>query len=564
MNIYEINVSSKYRHIVDYIKSGLQDLLAHYQNGNEGDIYVVNHFPAVIGGFGETEILIFINIPNKPGNNFSFNKNGGRCFMNNLVIGIKMLYDNSILDADDTFLYSTEGLLNYIEELETECSNLKDFSKYCKQELWDCLYFYWVSSSSCSKSFSNNHILFNTTLNIEKVFFSACYRSKFDKSIYCLGKKVDNLGLIVKDYIEQANIMSEIGILTKQRIDEITKKGLKKPQKILENQGNVLTVLKGKAGSGKTLMLTRVFFRIVESGHHCRFLTYNNLLIYDLKYCLCRMPVFRNTNAYIHTLHYFFYHLSKKMGIHFLFTEKRLKELMNICEQRVDIADKYIQLFHEEKHQWPNKNEFWTKFQHKIDNGDKNEITKYLEFWDKNRSNYQSLNNIREEYIQEREKILEDELGNELFLADYNKVLETMYLMLDNPREFYEKYNIKNRRELLNRMSKIDKVPKDVFDEECEFEEFDEVLQKAIMRNKWWSKSVLIDEAQDCNIYEKLILMKTFGFENIVVSSGGEDQLIRTSNITDWTTALGVRPIILARRITSGFLLSIFPNGSLR
>ena len=158
MNIYEENVSSEYRHIVDYIKGGLQIIFAQNQMGNEGDIYVVNHFPAVTDGFGETEILIFINIPNKPGNNFKFNKNCRECYMNNLVIGIKMLYDNSITDVDETSFYSIEGSLNYIEELETECSNLKDFSKYCKQELWDCLYFYWVSSSSCSKSFSNDSV----------------------------------------------------------------------------------------------------------------------------------------------------------------------------------------------------------------------------------------------------------------------------------------------------------------------------------------------------------------------------------------------------------------------
>ena len=48
----------------------------------------------------------------------------------------------------------------------------------------------------------------------------------------------------------------------------------------------------------------------------------------------------------------------------------------------------------------------------------------------------------------------------------------------------------------------------------------------------------MIDEAQDCNNYEKLILMKIYGAENIVITSGGKDQLIRTSLVTDWTHAL--------------------------
>ena len=67
MNIYEINVSKEYRQIVDYIKKGLQEIFAR-SHASEGDIYVVNHFPAATDGFGETELLIFINIPDKRGN----------------------------------------------------------------------------------------------------------------------------------------------------------------------------------------------------------------------------------------------------------------------------------------------------------------------------------------------------------------------------------------------------------------------------------------------------------------------------------------------------------------
>ena len=285
-------------------------------------------------------------------------------------------------------------------------------------------------------------------------------------------------------------------------------------------------------------MLTRVFNNVVSSGHHCRFLTFNHLLVFDLKHCLCRMPVFRNTNAYIHTLHYFFYHFSKKMGIHSLFTEKRLNELMDVCTQRIDIANKYIQLYEEETGEWPTKAIFWEKYKDRIDPGDITEIAKYLSFGDINNYSIDSLLKIRESYLQQRKRLLENELGNEMFLADYNKVLETLYLMLDNPREFYEKYSIRSRRELLNLLSKIDKVSNEEHKTEYEYEEFKQDVQNTIMHTKWWSNTVLIDEAQDCNNYEKLILMKVYGAENIVITSGGKDQLIRTSLETNWIVAL--------------------------
>lgn len=536
MNIYEINVSSEYRQIVDYIKKGLQEIFSR-SHASEGDIYVVNHFPAATDGFGETEILIFINIPDKKGNYYWHIDDNKRYYLNNIVIGIKMFYDDNITDADNMTLYSSEGYLDYIDELENESFYMQKFSSCCIQSLKNCPFFYWIVTSGCKKAFSNDYILFNTPLDISKVLYSACHRARFKQGINCLGN-VENLGKIVQNFIDEANNRAEIGILTKKRIDKITDKEVKTPLRAINNQGKAITILQGKAGSGKTLMLTRIFNNIVASGHHCRFLTYNHLLVFDLKHCLCRMPAFRNTNAYIHTLHFFFYHLSRKMGIQSLFTEKRFKEIMDVCLQRLDIADEYIQLYKEETDKWPSNELFWERYTDDIDSGDRAEITKYLKYLNINIYSAESLSILREAYVQERQRLLSNELGNELFLADYNKVLENIYLMLDNPHEFYEKYNIKDRRELLNLMSKIDKKQDEDFTAEYKFEEFNRDVQNTVMHTKWWSRSVLIDEAQDCNNYEKLILMKVYGAENIVITSGGKDQLIRTSLVTDWTHAL--------------------------
>lgn len=533
MNIYEINVSSDYRQVVDYIKKGLQDIFSR-SHASEGDVYVVNHFPAATDGFGETELLIFISIPDKKGNYYWHIDNNKRYYLNSLVIGIKMLYDDSITDADSTTLYSSEGYLDYIEELGNEEFYLQKFSSCCNNSLRNCAYFYWIVTSGTKKSFTNDYILFNTPIDISKVLYSACRRTIFKQGINCFGK-IDDLGAMVRNYIDEANDKTEIGILTKNRINKITEKGVKTPLRVLANQGKSISILQGKAGCGKTLMLTRVFNDVVESGHHCRFLTFNHLLVFDLKHCLCRMPAYRNTNAYIHTLHYFFYHFSKKMGIHSLFTEDRLNELMSVCVQRIDIANEYIQSFKEETDRWLSNEQFWEKYEDEIDAGDRAEITKYLKFLEINIYSEESLTNLREAYIQNRRQLLLNELGNELFIADYNKVLENTYLMLDNPREFYDKYKIKNRRELLNLMAKTDKKRDEDFTSDYQYDEFNHDVQNAVMHTKWWSRSVLIDEAQDCNNYEKLILIKVYGAENIVVTSGGKDQLIRTSLVTDWT-----------------------------
>lgn len=535
MKIYEINVSKEYRQIVDYIKKSLQDIFSN-SHVSEGEIYVVNHFPAATDGFGETELLIFINIPNIKGNFYYHYEENKKYYLNSLVIGIKTLYDDTITDADDNTLYSSDGYLDYVEELEKEGFNFKKFTSSCNTPIKGCSFFYWIVTKSTNKAFSSDYIMFNTALDMPRLLYSACHRNLYKKGINCFGI-INDLGAIVKDYIDQANIRTEIGILTKQRIDKITDKKIKTPQNVLENSGKALNILQGKAGCGKTLMLTRIFYAIVASGHHCRLLTYNNLLAFDLKQCGRYMPVYRNTNASIHTLHYYFYHLSKKMGIHSLFTEKRLNELMDVCKQRLDIADEYINIFNEETGTIPENIIFWEKFGQDIDAGDKEEIKKYINFINAHIYGVESVSKLREAYIQKRQKLLANELGNELFLADYNKVLENLFNLLDNPLEFYEKYNIKNRRELLNQMSRTDKMSEEDQKSEYEYAEFTNDLKNAVMHAKW-SKAILIDEAQDCNNYEKLILMKMYGAENIIVTSGGKDQLIRTSLETDWKVAL--------------------------
>ena len=54
-----------------------------------------------------------------------------------------------------------------------------------------------------------------------------------------------------------------------------------------------------------------------------------------------------------------------------------------------------------------------------------------------------------------------------------------------------------------------------------------------------WSHAILIDEAQDCSIYEKALLYATRGCENIVIATGGKDQLIRKGKENDWTVLFG-------------------------
>ena len=540
MHITEIHVSQNYREIVDYIKSRFLNIF----NGIDGKVCIVNHFPAATDGFGETELLIFINIEDKKNNDYWHETRHHRRFrLNNLVIGIKVEYDDSIIDIDESssILFSSEGQLNYFDALNEESNYLRDFSKDCKQPLLYCPYFYGLVTKGCKQHVSNDFVFLNANLDAERLLHSACKRIISEIGRISSFDHVDNLEFIVKDYINVANKATQIGILTKERINKITEKGLKTPQRILDNRGKALSILQGKAGSGKTLMLTRAAYNIVKECHHCRLLTYNHLLVFDLKHCLRNIGDFRSTNLSICTIHHFFYHLCDNTGLTILFTIERISELMDVFEARLDIADKYIRMFNEETEELPDNDAFWKKYRGSIDNGDYAEIRKYISFLNDKKYSIKWLSALRSIYMNNRKIVLQREEGHKLFLGDYNKVLENLYYMIYDPKGFFDfwfKNNLKNRREFVDFMNRTDKVSRNRSEEEYEYSIFKEDIDKVIAHIRWWSNSVMIDEAQDCNNYEKLILMKIYGSENIIISTGGKDQLIRSSSETNWEVAM--------------------------
>ena len=143
-----------------------------------------------------------------------------------------------------------------------------------------------------------------------------------NKLINCFHLSENNLSLseLANQLIEKANEQTSVGILTKKKIDKITKSA-KNTEKIQALQGEKLCLVTGKAGSGKTLALMRALYGIVSQNEHARFLTYNNLLAIDIKQYIRNIGGINSKNATIETLHKFFYNLSKKNAYFFFIRE---------------------------------------------------------------------------------------------------------------------------------------------------------------------------------------------------------------------------------------------------
>lgn len=532
VNIFDINTKSENREAIGSLKKAFIKLFAKVEDAN---VYIINDFPSLTEDFGVINYLIFINIPYRKGNFYRFNDNGKWCYLNSLVIAIKKINNHNIIGIDDNCFFSSEGEFDYKSNLEKESLNFSSFAYNLLGVHFNCAFINWVKANSCCGIKENDYLMVNRGLVISSLIQSACRRTiSVDKiGTSCLPNDV-NLPHIINKLIEEANRNTTLGVLTREKVNKITR-NTKITERICQLQGERLCLITGKAGSGKTLALARAFYEIVSQNKHARLLTFNNLLALDIKQYIRNIGPFNNNNAVIWTLHKFFYKLSKKMRVLAILTFDRVQELLQVCLERVDLADCLLNKYKSKYGSYPASiEEFSDEYKADIEKSDKIEIINYVQYFIS--QNLNDIELVKEQYVNEHRRYLESNLGNEAFIKDYSKVLETIYLMIDNPRDFFEKYDIKNRYELLIQIERADKVIEE--ENEYTYDDFSKFI-KSTTRSLTWSNSIIIDEAQDCNIYEKLIIIKLRGAENLIVSSGGKEQLIRSSDEVDWRTMLG-------------------------
>ena len=111
----------------------------------------------------------------------------------------------------------------------------------------------------------------------------------------------------ISTFIDEINNKTNQGILTKKKIDAICRDS-KLIERIMNSIGSRLCIVRGNAGSGKTLALMRIAYRTVSHefdtegenrSHNVRLLTYNNMLVYDIKNTLKRLPLILRAKALI-------------------------------------------------------------------------------------------------------------------------------------------------------------------------------------------------------------------------------------------------------------------------
>lgn len=334
----------------------------------------------------------------------------------------------------------------------------------------------------------------------------------------------------IKKIVDRISKDSKYGYLTKRKIESIIKQraNLSNVEKEI---GNKLIIVEGKAGNGKTNRLLTIAYKHYIKGQYILFLSYNKLLVYDISKTFnsilnsegeSKKGIFA-TN----TFHSFFFDLCRKTGVISLEKQKRYTELVNILEKSMSKVSDILNSLRLTDFDF-NEENLKTYFQN-LDDLDTVIKSYAIDYINSDDRSIEIFIKKKKEYLADLYLSNKQDDDGDLFFNDYEKFLRILYKVLNNTSEFYNEYDVRNKKELLETSLNLNKESNEI-----SLEAFSEHIEDKKNRLPIKYDLLFVDEAQDCYEYEKEILIKLFEEGKIIVANGGEEQLIRYPELCDW------------------------------
>lgn len=517
---------------------------------SDAKIFLLNNFPASVSVETNIDLILIIALEDKKGNFYIPKSDVNRpIYFHNQIIPIRVVnqFEDSKLSIDDKGqLVADEEFIDYSSEINSMRFSLISYlSNRCgfeKQNLY-VQPLIWIKNKS---EISNDHYLVSAIFDFKAL---TKYFKENSQNIFIAYKewKTDfgyqNINEDIERITDQASRDSEIGYLTKKKVDRIGKQ-LSSSKKIFDELNQNLVIVNGKAGTGKSSELLLLTMKCISNGKNTLYLTYNKLLIFDIA-----KTVKSYVNAKLHdksgdkpgegsvlTLHAFFYRLSKSLGVLHVLNADRIEKLLDVLKIR-------MRKVHDLVFQETRSNSFdFEKIKSKIQNhsdfdvGTKEVGIDFINFLKSRRyDNKNDFNKVSLDFFNHKKTILSNIEANEVFLADYYGVLENTLLQIESPEKFYEKYNVEDKHELLDVAIGLSKKYEGEKDGKKTITEkgFIEFKNRRVGGHKR-KRTLFIDEAQDCHRLEKEILISIYGSNNIVIANGGKEQLIRHVELCNW------------------------------
>ena len=506
-------------------------------------IYIFNRFPIPISNIIDIDLLLVIIIPNKEDSYYRINENS---LFQNQIIPVKFIHkyiDKELYSSDesnDRVFLTEKAEIDYQNELKKLKSGIREYltqifreENIIGKEEYVYIPFPIIQILSSKYRCVTTNYLLGASFDFHML--DEYFKKNTQETYFCSIKKWSQLGAYevvpfdIEKVVNRISKDSEYGYLTKRKIENIVKQraNLSNVEKEI---GNKLIIVEGKAGNGKTNRLLTIAYKHLK-GEYILFLSYNKLLVNDISKTFnsilnsegeSKKGIFA-TN----TFHSFFFDLCRKTGVIKLEKHKRYEELVNILEKNMPIISDILNSLRLTDFNFNDEN-LKTYFQNRddLDSVTKDYARDYINSYDEN---IEIFIKKKKEYLADLYLSNKQDDDGDLFFNDYEKFLRILYKVLNNTSEFYNEYDVKNKKELLEMSLNLNNESNEI-----SFRAFSKHIEDKKNRLPIKYDLLFVDEAQDCYEYEKEILIKLFGEGKIIVANGGEEQLIRYPELCDW------------------------------
>lgn len=504
------------------------------------DIIVFNNFPVSISTDTVVDLMIFVNIRNKYNTKTQFSL--GEKLISNLIIPVKIISNVKSEELSEMYQDNFKDLHNYYEdEVKIIKKRVDDYLSYkCGvkiNQIFPLLFF----RTDLTKNIENIMLAPSLDFFTLKTYILELDQKSFTSTYDWLNRDKLYFTNALNNIFRQAANDSKFGYLTKKKLQLMSQNSYAQ-SRIKDHIGNELICINGNAGTGKTLDLLTTAFALVKNGQDILFLSYNKLLIFELASLFKNKvnnlletttgDIMLGTYA-VQTFHSFFYRLCKTLRLSLVLSHDKIIESTRILEERSEKV--YILILNNLNNAVTFDHKFFDRLVQESGNLtiEEKEVGLQIVNWLKFRKfqSYYSLREYVDGFKLHKKKIIQNSASKSLLLFNYDNTLQELKKLLVNDREFYNNHDIENKYDFLS-------APLDIQnrDKKISYEEYSAKV-KDILRKAQSNKTLFIDEAHDCSQLEKDLLVKIFGSNNIIVSSGGKEQLIRYNSVLDWSVA---------------------------
>lgn len=352
-------------------------------------------------------------------------------------------------------------------------------------------------------------------------------------NLYAAKKEKLDLDLIEKSVATFGHIKKSIGKLTKRKIDLLSKQILKE-QIYADQIGKMPVIIRGPAGSGKTMKLIGIAKDLYLQRKRCLFLTYNQSLVKDLTRLITLAEIKSSVPepaVLIDSIHSLLYKISDKFGIMKVIYKTRENEL----KEKFETHRQMVFTFLNGKIRDEGKNKIY-ELRNEINNSGqtKPNIKRLLSFLSQCIEKEINLSECDLEketttYYDTIFSLVKESLKKNLFINNYFIIRKHVLNFLKNDFSFVTENNLFKDEDFVQFLIQRN-VP---ISDEDPLELFKSYIEKTIRRIRIWDFQ-FIDEAQDWHREEREIIYSLFGTTNIVISDGLKQQLVKSTDYLDW------------------------------